>query len=302
MTELAAPPAASPGFPDFNTDGRDWPHRETSSFHRVCGTIWHVQRMGRGPVALLLHGTGAATHSWAGLMPALATHFDCLAIDLPGHGFTQVSRYFRIGLAEISALIGDLLADLDMSPALIIGHSAGAAIMIDMTARGVVDPGHLVSLNGALKPFPGLAGTLAAGAAKVLTVGGFAARGLARSARDRARVERLLTQTGSVPPDNMIDAYACLLKCQGHVAGTLAMMANWNLAGMPTACAALRQPVLFVAGENDTAVPPREAGAMARLAPHGAHHLLGGLGHLAHEEAPERIADLIFDFTGQAPA
>ncbi len=302
MPELFAPPAAAPGFPDFGLEGQGWPHRETSRFHRVGGTIWHVQRMGRGPVALFLHGTGAATHSWAGLMPALADHFDCLAIDLPGHGFTQVSRHFRIGLGEISGLIGDLLSDFGISPALIIGHSAGAAIMIDMTARGLVDPGHLVSLNGALMPFPGLAGTLAAGAAKVLTVGGVAARGLARSARDRARVERLLTQTGSVPPHDMIDAYARLLKCQGHVAGTLAMMANWNLAGMPAACAALRQPVLFVAGERDTAVPPREAEAIARLVPNGEHRLLGGLGHLAHEEAPDRVASLILAFIGQEPA
>ena len=51
-------------YPDWATDGRDWPNREASSIVREGGYEWHVQMMGSGPVCLLLHGTGAATHSW----------------------------------------------------------------------------------------------------------------------------------------------------------------------------------------------------------------------------------------------
>ena len=60
----------------------------------ICAAVargpirWHVQRMGAGPALLLLHGTGAATHSWRALAPLLAEHFTVVAPDLPGHGFT----------------------------------------------------------------------------------------------------------------------------------------------------------------------------------------------------------------------
>ena len=50
------------------------------------GLRWHVQVAGDGPVLLLLHGTGAATHSWRDLLPLLAERFTVVAPDLPGHG------------------------------------------------------------------------------------------------------------------------------------------------------------------------------------------------------------------------
>ena len=58
--------------PNWERDGRDWPNREASRFVHAAGLRWHVQVMGSGPVVLLLHGTGAATHSWRDLMPKLA--------------------------------------------------------------------------------------------------------------------------------------------------------------------------------------------------------------------------------------
>jgi magnesium chelatase accessory protein len=79
----------SEGAPVWERDGRDWPNREASRFVEAGGLRWHVQRMGGGPVALLVHGTGAATHSWRDFAPLLARKgFAVVAPDLPGHGFT----------------------------------------------------------------------------------------------------------------------------------------------------------------------------------------------------------------------
>ena len=58
--------------PDWEHDGRDWPNRTASRFVSAAGIVWHVQVAGEGPALLLLHGTGAATHSWAGVLPLLA--------------------------------------------------------------------------------------------------------------------------------------------------------------------------------------------------------------------------------------
>ncbi|MEM9056679.1 MAG: alpha/beta fold hydrolase, partial [Pseudomonadota bacterium] len=51
---------------------------------------WNVVRLGRGPELLLLHGTGAAVHSWRDLAPRLAKQFTVIAPDLPGHGGSEL--------------------------------------------------------------------------------------------------------------------------------------------------------------------------------------------------------------------
>jgi magnesium chelatase accessory protein len=60
---------------DWAKDGADWPNREASRFVDAAGMRWHVQVMGQGPVLLLLHGTGASTHSWRDVMPLLRAPF-----------------------------------------------------------------------------------------------------------------------------------------------------------------------------------------------------------------------------------
>ena len=75
--------------PRWEREGRDWPNRTYSRFVQAARLRWHVQLMGDGPALLLLHGTGAATHSWRALAPLLAERFTVVAPDLPGHGFTQ---------------------------------------------------------------------------------------------------------------------------------------------------------------------------------------------------------------------
>ena len=61
-----------------------------------AGLRWHVQMMGTGPQVLLLHGAGAATHSWRDVAPLLARDFTVIAPDLPGHGFTDTPRGRRL--------------------------------------------------------------------------------------------------------------------------------------------------------------------------------------------------------------
>ena len=60
---------------DWQRDSEDWPHRERSRFTQAGGLTWHVQVFentdANAPVVLLLHGTGASTHSWREVAPLL---------------------------------------------------------------------------------------------------------------------------------------------------------------------------------------------------------------------------------------
>ncbi|MEM6410709.1 MAG: alpha/beta fold hydrolase BchO [Pseudomonadota bacterium] len=302
MVLLNDPPRTRPGAPDWASERKDWPFSKLSKFKQIGRETWHIQRMATGsdkkPKALLLHGTGASTHSWEGIFPTLAEHYDTLAIDLPGHGFTQMRAGFVPTLPNVTAAISMLLEALDFRPNLIIGHSAGAAIALSLGHGASEVPKRIVSLNGALQPFAGAMGVIAPITAKLVTIGGFAARALANSASDIGRVERLLYDTGSTPPADCIARYATLLRSRKHVQGTLEMMANWDLNPMEQICSELLMPILFLTGSEDRSVPPDTARHLAAITREGRYACLDGLGHLAHEEAPERVLEEILNEHG----
>lgn len=288
----------------WERDGRQWPHREASSFTDVAGLRWHVQAMGPAgpdaPVLWLLHGTGASTHSWRGLLPLLARRFRVLAIDLPGHGFTgmpaQVQGDGPMSLPGMARAVAMLMQARDALPDLVVGHSAGAAVAVRMAIDGLVAPRCVVGLNAALLPLGGLAGQLFAPAARLMAAAPFVPRLFAWRASDPQVLRRLIDSTGSTLDATGMALYAQLIRNPGHAAGALAMMANWDLPGLQRALPGLATPLALVVGQNDRTVPPVQAReVLTRLRPHPLTRVssLPGLGHLAHEERPDLVDTLV---------
>lgn len=278
---------------DWDRDGKDWPNRHASRFVVAGGIRWHVQIMGEGPMLVLLHGTGAATHSWRDLAPLLAERYTVVAPDLPGHGFTQMPTKAKLSLSGMATLLKALLQELDSEPVIIAGHSAGAAIGAQMCLDKSVAPQWLVSLNGALLPLAGLPGHLFLPMAKFLAHRPIWARLLASSATDSKAVHRLLDRTGSIIDAQGTELYRRLLCNTGHTAAALGMMANWDLKPLQRRLPQLAVRVLLVAGDNDQMVPPEQAGQIQRRLPGARVRRLAGYGHLLHEEVPDTAAELI---------
>ncbi len=285
---------------DWSVDGRDWPNRERSRFVQAGGLHWHVQQFldagDDAPLVLLLHGTGSSSHSWRDVAPALAAHARLLVPDLPGHAFTQMpSPSSEQSLPGMARRVEQLLEQLQMSPTLIVGHSAGAAIGARMVLDGRLHPAALISLNGAFVGFGGLAGALFSPLARLLATGSMAARLFARQAQDEAFVGRLLRGTGSAIDEVGLRLYARLLQCPAHVRAALAMMAHWELGSLERELPRLQLPVWLVGAGNDQTVPPVQVTQVAALLPQAEQVLWPVLGHLAHEESPSQCVALIAD-------
>jgi magnesium chelatase accessory protein len=276
----------------FRVDGADWPNRDSSRFVEAFGIRWHVQIMGQGPTLLLVHGTGAATHSWRSVAPILARRFQVVAMDLPGHGFTDRLKPNELSLPGMARALTALIKELRISPRIVVGHSAGAAILARLCIDRAIAPELLVSLNGALTPFDGVAGVLFPPLAKLLFLNPLAPRLFAWTA-DRLAVSRLLRGTGSVIDKTGIDLYSRLLANPYHVAGALGMMANWDLESLRRDIRRLKTPLALVVADGDKAVPPRTAQTLEAKVPHARVKTLRGVGHLAHEEQPFRVCRII---------
>lgn len=285
--------------PRWSREGQGWPNREHSLFVEADDVRWHVQRMGqrKAPAVMLVHGTGASTHSFRDLMPALAKDHDVIAMDLPGHGFTETPWMMRPTLPRIATVLAGLMRSLDVAPVIGVGHSAGAAILarmaIDHRDGPAALPGGIVSLNGAFMPFKGMAGQIFPSMAKMLFMNPFVPRMFAATGRDPDRVARLLASTGSRLDAEGQDLYRRLFASPGHVSGALAMMANWDLDTLMRDLPRLRVPLTLVTGDKDGTVSPADARDIKAIVRHADRINLEHLGHLAHEEAPEPVAEVV---------
>jgi magnesium chelatase accessory protein len=286
-----------------NADGdleRNWPDHAPSRYISAGGFNWHVRVSGSGPVLLLVHGTGSSSHSWNHLLPELSRSFTVVAPDLPGQGLSRNAPSSAHSLQGMCLELGKLLKKLEMEPALAVGHSAGAAILISMSCSGAIAPRAIISLNGALRPFGGVGGQVFAPLAKALVVNPFVPRFLAWRARDRGTVEKLLKETGSNLTVQDVDCYVRLFRDPGHVAATLGMMARWDLFPLQTSMKTMSTPLVLAAAEGDRTVAPSDADRIQRIVPNGRVERLAGVGHLAHEEKPELILKLISEVASEA--
>lgn len=265
-----------------------WPHRDASRFVTASGTEWHVQMMGRGPAALLLHGTGAASHSWGALAPLLADRWTVIAPDLPGHGFTAAPADACLTIDGMAAAIGGLVRALGQEPSLVVGHSAGAAVMLRMALDGRLPAARtLVGLNAALGETSPLLRLIAAPVARVASPIG------ALLGRTDWFAREMLASTGSRVSEAQQALYRAFLASPRHVDALVTMMGQWHLTPLLGELPRLTIPLTLVVAERDRWVPPSVSASVAPRIPRATVVRLSDVGHLAHEEAPARVAEVI---------
>lgn len=283
---------------NWDREGRIWPHREASEFVPQGRAHWHVQRFGNGGKRriLLLHGTGASVHSWRGLAPLLGQDFEILAPDLPRHAFTTGHRPDETSLPGMARSVAGLLKETRFTTDLIIGHSAGAALALQLALdHGFAGP--IVGLNSALRPFPGPAAEIFPAVAKLLFVNPFVPRIFSKMASFGSEAERFIYRsTHSRIDAEGLACYAALIKNARHTKGALSMMANWDLPTLRTRMGELKNPILMVHSDKDAAIPLDWATEAHGWLPTSRLEVLKGLGHLAHEEDPQGVAAMVRTF------
>jgi magnesium chelatase accessory protein len=298
----------------WERDGAHWPHREHSRFVGTQGLRWHLQCFesaagASAPCALLLHGTGSSTHSWRGLAPLLAQRFQVLALDLPGHAFTGLPAAGvadpALTLPGMARAVHELLDEVGCQPALVIGHSAGGAVAVRLCLDGWIAPRRVIGINPALLPLEGPAGRVFLPAARLLASREWVPRLFAWHARSPGVLRRLLESTGSRLEAEDAALYQRLVRSPAHARGALAMMAQWDLDALAQDLHQLATPLDLLIGASDRTVSPGQSRrVMAALSPasRGRCIWLDGLGHLAHEEAPQRLTEHVLACWDGVPA
>ncbi len=104
----------------------------------VRGTkIHYLQTFSRAgdsrPKILFIHGSGGNAGMWRKVMAKLEEHYECLAVDLPGHGNSAGSGLTTI--PDYAEFVNDFLGALGEKAIVLGGHSLGGGIAQEFALR-----------------------------------------------------------------------------------------------------------------------------------------------------------------------
>lgn len=255
----------------------------------ICDTHSHgplcYLEMGRAdaPCVVFLHGFGADLLTWQYCLAPLAAQYRLIALDLPGHGRSSVD----VGEATLGFMTGwlaEALDELGVFEAHFVGHSMGAKIALGLA---LVHPERVQSL-GLIAP-AGLGGD-------------FHHATLDEFLSDTAQAPVLAAHLLGPKSLTLIPALAGSLtdacadpERSAALKRLLGQAKTYGLALSPEGFdwSKVRVPVMILWGDCDKLIPMPGA---HRLPQHSSLHIVEGVGHLPHIEAPGRVVAALKDF------
>jgi pimeloyl-ACP methyl ester carboxylesterase len=105
-----------------------------SGYVKANGLKYYYEISGKGEPLLLLHGGLGSIDMFRPIMPALSEHRQVIAIDLQGHGRTELgSRKF--GLPEIGDDVATVLTQLGYKNVDVMGYSFGGGVAFRLAVQ-----------------------------------------------------------------------------------------------------------------------------------------------------------------------
>ena len=101
------------------------------------------------PALVLVHGLGSAGNIWKSLIQQLQKHFSVFAVDLPGHGVSEIHENEPVDPSSLArAIVDEVTRTHNVSEMHVAGNSLGGWIALEM---GAVVPDKVKSIT-ALAP------------------------------------------------------------------------------------------------------------------------------------------------------
>jgi pimeloyl-ACP methyl ester carboxylesterase len=261
-------------------------------------------RAGHGPAVVLLHGIGASSKTWSGLIPLLAERFTVIAPDLLGHGDSDAPRA-DYSVAAYACGVRDLLALLGIERATVVGHSLGGAIAAQLTYQypELVERLVLESAGGVARELhPALRLAALPGAEQLMPLLNH------RVGRRMTRlVLRALGNGLTADADLVLETLEGMTTAAKRSAFCRTLRAACDLSGQGASLLeycylAEALPTMIVWGECDPVLPVAHAHAASVAMPAARLELFPGTGHFPHRADPVRFLDVLTQFMTSTPA
>jgi len=243
-----------------------------------------VPDFSRGRKILFVHGAGSNAHTWHRQIDALGGKHSPIALDLPGHGRSAGVEGLRT-VQDYADFVAAFLDKLKIRAAVILGHSMGGAVAMDLALR------HAARVEALILSCTATKFSIAADrieALRAITMGrapqAFNTDGYSpRTVKEDFDVVRegWMEQIKTDPRVRYTDIVAC------------------SEVDLRDAIANIEKPTLVLAGADDKSTTPADAEFIAGKIRGATCKIIPDAGHYIPRERPAEYNAAIEQFLGQ---
>lgn len=271
-----------------------------SSFVSVKGMQIHLRDEGprHDPLPIvLLHGTSASLHTWQGWADRLSASRRVIRFDMPAFGLTGPAPDDDYQIESYASTVVAVMAHLNVERAVIAGNSLGGYVAWATAVLYPQQVDKLILVNASGFPFASesvpLGFKIASNPLLKNLVGDLLPRAVIRSS-----LENVYSDNNKVT-DALVDQYFDLTTRQGN-RDALGQRFVQTLPGkLAKRVSEIRQPTLIIWGRDDKLIPLAIGHRFESEISNSRLVVLDNLGHLPHEEGPQKTAEIVIDFLAQ---
>lgn len=263
-------------------------------FVEIDGRKIAIEHRGTGEPLVLLHGFGESTYAFEKVLPALASRFEVVALDLNGFGYTErpsdTSSYTLEGQARLVLAVMDRLG---LSRVRLGGHSYGGGISLYLAARHPDRVERLLLIDNTLPLYANLRRS------KLLRwcwAANLATRTIGLSDRRIRAGLRASYYDDTLVTPALVRDYADRLRIEGAASAYRGLIGPSEEPPFELDLATIAQPTLVVWGEEDRLIPVASARERSARMPDARFVSIPACGHTPMEECPEQFLDAALPF------
>lgn len=255
---------------------------------------------GAGPPIVLVHGLANSVITWRKNVEPLARSFRVIALDLPGHGLSDMPK-IRFDLPTGAAFLASFLDEMGVDRAHLVGNSMGGAVVLELA---LARPERTASLTLADSAGLGREIALVLRLGSLPLLGEYARRPTLKGVRN---LVRWLVYDPSLADEDELPLRLSYLKREGSAQALLRFLRTGvGLFGQrpgtrrDAILSSLSMPTLIVWGAQDPLFPTAQAQRAAHAIPGAKLHVFDACGHWPQYEHPGEFNRLLGDFVESA--
>lgn len=246
-------------------------------------------KFGAGTPIVLVHGVGLRAEAWLNQVAELSQHHTVYAVDMPGHGESDLLDEESAGLNEYVDAIATWIEAEIKEPVIMMGHSMGSMIALNFGIRYKAICTGIAALNSVYRRTPQAEQAVQQRAQDMVK----------NPAMDKVTtpINRWFNQDPEGFEKQMADlCEQWLLAAPTAGYARAYQIFSQNDGPEDAELAALEMPVIFITGDGDSNSSGTMSERMAALCPNGRYAVIENSRHMVPMTHPDEINQLLAEF------
>lgn len=276
----------------------EWLKKNKTSSFQFEGANIHYYKKGIGQNIILLHGGGTWLYSYRNNIDKLAENYCVYAIDLPGHGYSQIPKGYKYNFSDIMEIIDSFYEYEGIKKATIVGNSWGGGWAIYFAERRkdkvekliLIDSSGLKNSNEYDKSIWSFL--------NYPLIGEIIIHFITEKSIRKSFEEELFYDKKKINEKITKEVYKPLTFSH-NLSAQIQYQRNLKWKDTGYLLNQINVPTLIIWGKEDKYLPVEMAYEYKKIIPKSELVIFDKAGHLVHEELSDEVNDLILDFMGK---